>query len=106
MVAPNTIYQRLNRKWNATIVSGNVTGEGATVQTHKETGGTFIANGASAVTIIDSNVSTNSVIPISLNTVGGTVGAAPTIQTITPGTGFTVKCTAADTSTYAYLIIG
>lgn len=106
MVTPNTTYQRLNKKWNGTIVSGNVTGEGATLQTHKETGGTFIANGASTVTIVDSNVGTNSIVAISLQVVGGTVGSPPIIKTITPGTGFTVTCTASDTSTYGYLIIG
>lgn len=67
--------------------------------------GTFTANGASAVTVTDANVTADSVIIITLKTVGGTVGAYPAIKTITPGTGFTVAATASDTSVYNYRII-
>lgn len=70
------------------------------------TSGAFVANGASAVTVANANVTATSMILISLNTVGGTVGAIPAVQTITAGTGFTVAGTASDTSTYNYLIIG
>lgn len=66
--------------------------------------GTFTANGASAVTVANTNVLTTDEISISLNTVGGTVGALPAIQTITAGVGFTVKGTASDTSIYNYAI--
>lgn len=66
--------------------------------------GTFVATGASAVTVADVNMLKTSIVDISLNTVGGTVGAAPTLTTITAGTGFTVTCTALDTSTYNYSI--
>jgi hypothetical protein len=51
-------------------------------------------------------VTVNSVIGITLKTVGGTVGAHPTIKTITASTGFTVTATASDTSTYNYNIVG
>lgn len=68
--------------------------------------GTFVANGATAVTVADTNVTATSMIIISLNTVGGTVGAIPAVKTITAGTGFTVAGTASDTSTYNYLILG
>lgn len=67
--------------------------------------GTFTANGASSVTVANANVLITDEIGISLNTVGGTVGALPAIQTITAGTGFTVKGTASDTSIYNYAII-
>lgn len=67
--------------------------------------GTFTANGASAVTVANTNVLTTDEISISLNTVGGTVGAIPRLDTITAGTGFTVKGTASDTSIYNYAII-
>lgn len=67
--------------------------------------GTFTANGASAVTIANANVLATDAIDISLNTVGGTVGAIPRLDTITAGTGFTVKGTASDTSIYNYAII-
>jgi hypothetical protein len=68
--------------------------------------GTFTANGVTAVTVANTNVTANSLIVFTLKTVGGTVGAYPAIQTITPGTGFTVAATAGDTSVYNYLIIG
>ena len=78
--------------------------------------GTVKLNGATPVTV--SNVplkTTGATIVFGLNTVGGTVGAYPVIQTITPSTSggttgpqgapppngsFTVQGTAGDTSTY------
>ena len=66
--------------------------------------GTFTANGATAVTVTNANILTTDVVVISLNTVGGTVGAQPHLATITAGTGFTVVATAADTSVYNYKI--
>lgn len=68
--------------------------------------GTFVANGASSVTVVDANVTASSIIMPSLQTVGGTVGAIPAVKTITPGTGFTIAGTASDTSTYSYLRVG
>lgn len=68
--------------------------------------GTFIANGVTPVTVMDSDVTANSFIGFTLKTVGGTVGAIPKIATITPGTGFTVAATASDTSTYNYFRFG
>lgn len=64
--------------------------------------GTFVCNGVTPVTVSNTAVAISDAIVISLNTVGGTVGAHPAIQTITGATGFTVACTAADTSTYNY----
>lgn len=103
----NTIYQYIQKKYNA-IVSGNVVvGEGATLQQHKITGGTFICNGATPVTVVEPNVGANSTILITLKTVGGTVSpSVPYIATITVGTGFTVTGTALDTSTYNYAVNG
>ena len=68
--------------------------------------GTFVCNGATAVTVPDAGVTLNSIIIPSLNTVGGTVGAIPRVVTITAGTGFTINGTASDSSTYNYLRIG
>lgn len=69
--------------------------------------GTYINNGASAVTVADTNVTAGSIISFTLKTVGGTVSAsAPNVKTITPGTGFTVAGLASDTSTYNYEIRG
>jgi len=56
-------------------------------------------------TVNNTNVAITDAIIISLNTVGGTVGAAPDLKTITGASGFTVACTAADTSTYNYALI-
>lgn len=67
--------------------------------------GTFIANGASAVTVADTSITANSQVLISLNTVGGTVGAIPAVKTKTAATGFTVAGTASDTSTYSYTVL-
>lgn len=67
--------------------------------------GTFIANGASAVTVANTNILATDTVAISLNTVGGTVGVQPHLATLTAGTGFTVSGTASDTSTYNYKII-
>lgn len=67
--------------------------------------GTFTANGASSVTVVNTLITANSSVVITLKTVGGTVGAIPAIKTITPGTGFTVAGTASDTSVYNYKII-
>ncbi len=67
--------------------------------------GTFTANGASDVTVAAPQVTADSVVLITLKTVGGTVGAVPAIQTITPGTGFTVAGTASDTSIYNFVVL-
>lgn len=67
---------------------------------------TFTANGVTPVTVVFARVTANSSIVFTLKTVGGTVGAYPAVHTITPGTGFTVVCTAADTSVYNVIVIG
>ncbi len=68
--------------------------------------GTFDLNETTPVTVANANVTDDSLIVFTLKTVGGTVGAYPAVQTITPGTGFTVAGSASDTSTYNYLVIG
>lgn len=67
--------------------------------------GTFVCNGATPVTVSNTNVAITDAIIVSLNTVGGTVGAVPAVKTITAATGFTIAGTASDTSTYNYAII-
>lgn len=66
---------------------------------------TVTLNGTTPVTVTDKRVTANSVIVFTLKTVGGTVGACPVVDTITPGTGFTVKGTALDTSVYNFYIL-
>ena len=68
--------------------------------------GTFIANGATAVVVAAPVVTANSQVDITLKTVGGTPAGAPFLSAITPGTGFSVKSAAGDTSVYNYAIIG
>ena len=68
--------------------------------------GTFVANGASAVTVAAAAATANSVIVFTLKTIGGTPAGAPFLSSITPGTGFNVKAVAGDTSTYTYEIRG
>lgn len=67
--------------------------------------GTFTANGASQVTVSNTNLQAGDQIIFTLGTVGGTVGAYPSVKTRTYGTGFTVACTASDTSIYYYRIL-
>lgn len=66
--------------------------------------GTFVATGATAVTVLNANILNTRPIDISLNTVGGTP-SNPVITTITTGVGFTVTAGLGDTSTYNYAII-
>lgn len=66
---------------------------------------TFTATGASDVTVVAPEITADSVVVITLKTVGGTVGETPTILTVTPGTGFTVDATAGDTSIYNYAVL-
>lgn len=68
--------------------------------------GTVVLNGATPVTVANATLTAKSLIIFTLKTVGGTVGAIPAPQTVTPGTGFTVAGTALDTSTYNFAIIG
>ena len=106
MTANNTTYQRLLVAARAIVSGGVVSGQAGGEVTTRETGGTFVCNGASVVTVQEPTVTSLSAIIITLKTVGGTVGAVPAIQTITAGTGFTVAGTASDTSTYNYLVVG
>lgn len=79
---------------------------GATMQSHEEYAGTFTVNGTSPITVAEPNVTANSLVIITLKTVGGTVSpSVPYISTITPGTGFTIVATASDTSVYNYKVI-
>lgn len=69
-------------------------------------GGTITLNGATPITIVDPGVTANSIIIFTLKTVGGTVGGGADIETITPGTGWTVQGTALDQSVYNWVRLG
>ncbi len=66
--------------------------------------GTFTCNGSTPVVVANTETTLTGLIVFSLNTVGGTVGAIPSVKTITAGTGFTVAGTASDTSVYNYYL--
>lgn len=73
-------------------------------QTPIATLGTFTATGATAVVVANTAVSPNSQIVPTLKTIGGTPAGQPFLSAITPGTGFSVKSVAGDTSVYNYSI--
>lgn len=84
----------------STLVAGfNVFPNGSGVN------GTFTCNGATGVTVTNSNLNAGHSIIVTLVTVGGTVGAIPSVKTRTNGTGFTISGTASDTSVYSYKFI-
>lgn len=101
-VAPKSIVHFLVTVASATTVTMQQT----LMSFYTTTIGTFTCNGTGAVTVTDAAVSANSAIIVTLKTVGGTVGAVPSVKTITPGTGFTISGTASDTSVYNYTILG
>jgi hypothetical protein len=64
--------------------------------------GTFTANGATSVVVADKSITSRSCIVFTLKTVGGTPAGSPYLFAVTPGTGFTVRAVAGDTSIYNY----
>lgn len=69
--------------------------------------GTFTANGATAVDVVDTRVTAHSIILITVMTPAGTPGpTSPNVISKTAGVGFTVDGTASDTSVYEYVILG
>ena len=61
---------------------------------------------AGAATVANTSIDSNSIVAMTLKTPGGTMAGAPYINTITPGTGFTVTGGGSlNTSTYNYLIL-
>lgn len=80
---------------------------GATLTLAASQIGTFVATGATPVTVANAAITAGSQVLVTLKTVGGTVGtSAPNVRTIAAGTGFTIAGIASDTSTYNYAIIG
>lgn len=94
------------------LVNGGLSGNlpfdngGSLIGGVRTKGGTVTLNGATPITIVDPGVTANSIILFTLKTVGGTVGGGADIETITPGTGWTVQGTALDTSTYNWVRLG
>lgn len=68
--------------------------------------GTFTANGVTGVVVANTAISPNSTITYAVKTIGGTPAGKPYESSVTPGTGFTAKAFAGDTSVYNYAILG
>lgn len=66
--------------------------------------GTVALNGTTAVTVTTTGVTANSRVFLTIQAPAGTPGA-PYVASITPGTGFTVKSAAGDTSTVAWFLV-
>lgn len=90
---------------STTFIASQITANSLYLKTTGWNAGTFVANGATPVDISRIATSINDVIIISLNTIGGTVGAQPVVTSVTADTGFSVTATAGDTSTYNYVVI-
>jgi hypothetical protein len=67
--------------------------------------GTFTCTAGGTISIANTHETATSDVVISLNIAGGTISTPPAMKTVTTGTGFTVQCGAADTSTYNYDIL-
>lgn len=78
---------------------------GALIGAVNTKGGTVTLNSGTPVAVAAPGVTANSIILLTLKTVGGTV-AAPFVATITPGTGFTVNGGGSDTSVYNWVRLG
>jgi hypothetical protein len=89
-----------------TAIGGSTPAPGAFSTLAVGQAGTFTLNGATPVTVAAPGVTANSQVLITLKSANsGTVGAQPHVETITPGTGFTVEGTASDTGIYNYAIL-
>lgn len=69
--------------------------------------GTFTADGANTVVVPATGVTANSIIMITIKTVGGTPSPTqPNVILLNPGVGFSIKSTALDTSVYNWVCLG
>lgn len=68
-------------------------------------GGTVTCTGGGVKTVVNPQVTANSVATWGLKTAGGTP-VIPVMTTVTVGTGFTVTCGGSDTSVWNYVILG
>jgi hypothetical protein len=67
--------------------------------------GTIIADGTNTVINSNGNVTSNSSIVLTVKTPGGTNVGKAYVSSVTPGTEFTIKSEAGDTSVYNYIIL-
>lgn len=101
---------RVVKSSGETDTKNNVLDDGsgnATLATFKPASGrrgTFVCTAGGTITIANANYALTSDVLVTLHTAGGTISTPPAMKTVTAGTGFTVLCGAADTSTYNYSI--
>jgi hypothetical protein len=69
-------------------------------------GGTFTANGTTAVTITNTNITANSVVIFGLKTASSVSTSGPFMFAVTPGVSFQIKSFGSDASVYNYWILG
>jgi len=69
-------------------------------------GGTFTANGTTAVTIADTNITATSVVIFGLKTASSVSTSGPFMFAVTPGVSFQIKSFGSDASVYNYWILG
>ena len=100
----NWVTKNISGVFSNSTVTGTLSVSGLLSLSGGNTG-TFVANGATPVTVANTNITTGSIVLIGLNTIGGTVGATPHVGSIAAGVSFTTVGTASDTSTYNYAII-
>lgn len=89
-------------------VTGNINFQATGNRLAYKTGttcGTFTANGATSVVVNTTAASDTMIVVMSLKTVGGTPAGAPYVFARTPGTSFSVRAVAGDTSVYNWAII-
>jgi len=67
--------------------------------------GSFTANATSSVSVANTNITGDSVVLLTRATATGTPAGSAYVDTITAGTGFTIKSVASDTNAYKYCIL-
>jgi hypothetical protein len=78
----------------------------AQITTKSPSFGTCVANNATAVTVLNANVTANSLIVLTVKTASaGANNGEAVVSATSPGVSFTIESGAADTSTYNYFIL-
>jgi hypothetical protein len=77
----------------------------AQITTKSPSFGTCVANSATAVTVLNANVTANSLIVLTVKTATGANAGEAVVSATSAGVSFTIESGAADTSTYNYFIL-
>lgn len=101
IVPPNSWVEYLVTLTTATAVAMEAIAQG-----YFPTSGTVTANGVTPVPVANAKFTATSNVTFTMLTPGGTQTQLPFISSVTPGTGFSLKTLAGDTSIYSYEIRG